>query len=141
MKRPPESPKPPFEQCDLLTTAADAEFAAGVARGNAIAAGQAFTRGLQVLPGNTCTPEFLAQTAHRLAERHGFAITVLDRKAIVKEGMQALMAVAQGSALEPRFIVLEYKGQRGAAGGAGGQGRHLRHRRHFDQAGAERWKT
>ena len=114
LKRPPESPKPLFEHCDLLTPTADAAFAAGVTRGNGIAQGQAFTRGLQVLPGNTCTPEFLADTATELAKRHGFGITILDKKAIIKEGMQALMAVAQGSALEPRFIALEYKGASGA---------------------------
>ena len=89
-------------------------FAAGVPRGNAIAAGQAFTRGLQVLPGNTCTPEYLADQAVEIAGRHGLGVTVLDRAAIIKEGMQALMAVAQGSALEPRFIILEYKGSGGA---------------------------
>jgi leucyl aminopeptidase len=114
MKRPPENPKAPFTHCDLITPAADSGFAAGVTRGNGIAAGQAFTRGLQVLPGNHCTPEFLADTATDLAKRHGFAVTVLDKKAIIKEGMHALMAVAQGSELEPRFIALEYKGAAGA---------------------------
>jgi len=39
---------------------------------------------------------------------------VLDKAAIVREGMGALMAVAQGSAEEPRFIALEYKGAEGA---------------------------
>jgi leucyl aminopeptidase len=114
MKRPPESPKPLFERCELITPAADAAFATGVARGEAIAQGQAVTRELQVLPGNKCTPEFLADTATDLARRYGFDITVLDKQAIVREGMHALMAIAQGSALEPRFIVLEYKGAPGA---------------------------
>ncbi len=114
MKRPPESPKPLFERCDLLTPTNDVAFAAGVARGSAIAQGQVFTRGLQVLPGNSCTPAFLADTATDLAQRHGFDITVLDKAAIIKEGMLALMAVAQGSAVEPRFITLEYKGAPGA---------------------------
>ena len=114
MKRPPEAPKPLFERCELVTPTADAAFASGVARGAAIAEGQTFTRGLQVLPGNVCTPEFLAETASKLAQRYGFEIAVLDKTAIVKEGMQALMAVAQGSAIEPRFIALEYKGAAGA---------------------------
>ena len=39
---------------------------------------------------------------------------MLDKAAIVREGMGALMAVAQGSAEEPRFIALEYKGAAGA---------------------------
>jgi leucyl aminopeptidase len=110
LKRPPETPKPAFERCELITGAADTEFGAGVMRGNAIGAGQALTRGLQVLPGNTCTPEFVATRAREIATRHGFAVTVLDRAAITKAGMQALLAVAQGSALEPRFVILEYRG-------------------------------
>jgi leucyl aminopeptidase len=86
----------------------------GHAVGAAIAAGQAVARGVQVLPGNVCTPTYLGEFARELAGRHGFGVTVLDRAAIVKEGMKALMAVAQGSEQEPRFIALEYKGGTGA---------------------------
>ena len=39
---------------------------------------------------------------------------MLDKAAIVREKMGALLAVAQGSAEEPRFIALEYKGADGA---------------------------
>jgi leucyl aminopeptidase len=63
-----------------------------------------------VLPGNVCTPSFLGKTAEELAQRHGFAVTVLDKAAIVREKMGALLSIAQGSAEEPRFIALEYKG-------------------------------
>jgi len=63
-----------------------------------------------VLPGNVCTPSFLGRTAEELAQRHGFAVTVLDKAAIVREKMGALLSIAQGSAEEPRFIALEYKG-------------------------------
>lgn len=114
LKRPPESPKAPFTQCELVTPAADAGFAAGVARGNAIAAGQELTRGLQVLPGNTCTPEFIAGRAREIGERHGLTVTIMDKAAITKAGMHALLAVAQGSAVEPRFIIMEHKGAKGA---------------------------
>ena len=110
LKRPPESPKPRFAHCDLLTERADDAFATGVARGAAVAAGQTLTRELQITPGNTCTPTWLAAQAQALGERHGLAVTVLDRARIIQEGMHALMAVAQGSAEEPRFIILEYKG-------------------------------
>jgi leucyl aminopeptidase len=82
--------------------------------GAAIGAGQTVARGIQVLPGNICTPSYVARTAEEIAARHGFGVTVLDKAAIVKEGMGALMAVAQGSAEEPRFIVLEYKGSEAA---------------------------
>src|SRR3989442_4852104 len=39
----------------------------------------------------------------------------LDRAAIQKEAMGALLAVAQGTQQEPRFIVLEYRGGGGDA--------------------------
>jgi leucyl aminopeptidase len=41
-------------------------------------------------------------------------VTVLDSAAIKSEGMGALLAVAQGSAEEPRFIAMEYQGKNGA---------------------------
>jgi leucyl aminopeptidase len=57
-----------------------------------------------------CTPTYVGERARELAQRHGFAVTILDKAAIIKENMGALMAVAQGSAEEPRFIALEYQG-------------------------------
>lgn len=73
-------------------------------------------RELQARPGNSATPAFLADRARAVAERLGLAVTVLDRAGIEAEGMGALLAVAQGTAQEPRFIVLEYRGgQEGAA--------------------------
>ena len=114
MKKPPEEKKPSLERFDVLSSADTAAVTAGHAVGAAIAAGHAYARGLQVLPPNICTPTYLGDRARELAATHGFAITVLDRAAIVKEGMGALLAVAQGSAEEPRFIALEYKGASGA---------------------------
>jgi len=111
LKQPGEDPKPELEAVTLLVDAADASDAeAGRRVGDAIAAGHRLTRGLQMQPGNVCTPSYLADQAGKLAKMHGFAITVFDRAQLKKEGMGALLAVAQGSAEEPRFIALEYKG-------------------------------
>jgi leucyl aminopeptidase len=112
MKRPPEDPKAPLTGVTVLG-APSGDFAEGVARGTAVGAGHLYTRNIQMLPGNVCTPTYLAAQAIELGARHGFKVTVLDRAAIVKEGMGALMAIAQGSAEEPRFIVLEYDGAAG----------------------------
>ena len=71
-------------------------------------------RGIQVLPGNICTPTYVGKAAEELAARHGFSVTVLDKAAVISEKMGALLAVAQGSVEEPRFIVLEYKGSEAA---------------------------
>jgi leucyl aminopeptidase len=110
MKRPPEEQKSALERIDVLAPTATEAMTAGHRIGAAIGAGQTVARGIQVLPGNVCTPSYVARAAEEIARRHGFGVTVLDKAAIVREGMGALMAVAQGSAEEPRFIALEYKG-------------------------------
>ncbi|HXE56901.1 MAG TPA: leucyl aminopeptidase [Gemmatimonadales bacterium] len=114
LKQPPEEQKPVLERFEILAPEDTAAVEAGHRRGAAIAAGQLLARGLQVLPGNICTPSYLADRARELADRHGFGVTVLDRAAITREGMGALLAVAQGSQEEPRFIALEYRGAEGA---------------------------
>jgi len=116
LKKQPEDPKPEIESVELVIDTADKdETEAGRRVGDAIAAGYLYTRDLQMLPGNVCTPTYLGEQAQKLAAAHGFKATVLDKAQIKKEGMGALLAVAQGSVEEPRFIVLEYQG----AGGNG----------------------
>jgi leucyl aminopeptidase len=82
---------------------------AAVLRARAIAAGTNFARDLGNEPGNVCTPEWLGEQAAALSHKH-LKVTVMDKKAIEKVGFTALLAVNQGSAKEPRFIVLEYIG-------------------------------
>jgi leucyl aminopeptidase len=113
LKKSPEEPKPELEAVDLVVDD-KGEGEAGRRIGDAVAAGYRLTRNLQMQPGNICTPTYLADQARVLAKTHGFAVTVLDRAQIKKEGMGALIAVAQGSAEEPRFIALEYQGGTGA---------------------------
>jgi leucyl aminopeptidase len=116
LKAPSEDRKPPVTAVTVVAEAAEtAEAGAGFALGVAIAEGQSLARRLQFLPPNRCTPAFLGETAVELGTRHGFTVTVLDKAAIEQEGMGALLAVAQGSATEPRFIVLEYRGAGDAA--------------------------
>ena len=95
----------------LVRSKADAEQAsAGLTQGAAIANGVALARELANRPGNHCTPSDLAQQARLLGKSHGLKVEVLDRKAIEKLGMGSFLAVAQGSAQPPRFIVLHYNG-------------------------------
>jgi leucyl aminopeptidase len=111
MKRPSEdNKKPALERVEVLAHEGPPELIQGHKVGEAIGAGQTFARGLQVLPGNVATPTFIANQARELAQRHGFEIIILDKAAIIKEKMGALLSVAQGSVEEPRFIAIEYKG-------------------------------
>ncbi len=112
----PEERKPPVGAFAIVASSdEEPEVRRGVDIGTAIAAGHVLARRLQFLPPNQCTPAYLADTAVALGKTYGFAVTVLDKAAIEAEGMGALLAVNQGSATEPRFIVLEYKGAGNAA--------------------------
>ncbi|HKD53431.1 MAG TPA: leucyl aminopeptidase [Steroidobacteraceae bacterium] len=83
----------------------------GLAHGAAVAAAMSVQRDLANLPGNVCTPTYLAEQARALAKRHGSVrVKVLDEPAIRREKMGCLLAVTQGSHQPPRFIVLEYQG-------------------------------
>lgn len=78
--------------------------------GAAIALGHYLARNLQALPGNVCTPEYLADVAKRLGSTYGHKVTVWNRTQMLQHGMGGLLAVAQGSRQDPQFIVMEYKG-------------------------------
>jgi len=100
----------------MISSRRDLEGAEGaLANAHAISVGTNFTRDLANEPGNVCTPEFLGEQAAAL-EHPELKVTVMDKAAIEKAGFTALLAVNQGSAREPRFIVLEYTGgKEGAA--------------------------
>lgn len=116
LKRPPEDQKAELAAVTLVVTNAERpEAEAGRVVGEAIAEGHRLARHLQMQPGNVCTPSYLAARAKEIAERHGYALTVLDRAQLRAEGMGALLAVAQGTQEEPRFLVLEYRGAGAAA--------------------------
>jgi leucyl aminopeptidase len=82
----------------------------GLARGQAVAAGVALARECGNRPANHATPNHLASEARKLGKQYGFDVDVLDRKQIAKLGMGSFLAVAQGSAEPPRFIVMRYQG-------------------------------
>lgn len=69
-----------------------------------------FSRRLGDMPGNLMTPTILADTTVEAAKGTKLKVTVWDKKRIEKERMGGLLGVAQGSAQEPRFIIMEYKG-------------------------------
>jgi leucyl aminopeptidase len=104
---------PPAQLERLVLIAADGvggiESAAETARVVAEAANRART--LQNLPSNELTPAALAARAEEIAAAHErVEVEALDREAIAAAGMGGLTAVAQGSATEPRLIVLRYEG-------------------------------
>ena len=93
--------------CDKDTSAAVTH---GLKQGAAIAAGTDLARECANLPANQCTPSYLAAQARQLSKEFGLKVEVLDRKDAEKLGMGAFLAVAQGSAEPPKFIVARYLG-------------------------------
>jgi leucyl aminopeptidase len=81
-----------------------------LAQGQAIAAGTTLMKDLANLPGNICTPAYLAEQAREIASEHGMAVEVFEREDMDKLGMQTLLSVARGSHEPPKFIVLKYAG-------------------------------
>ena len=60
-------------------------------------------------PG-VCTPEWLADQARALAERHGMACTVLDAAQLEEQGHRLHLAVGRGSAAPPTLAHLTWSG-------------------------------
>ncbi len=69
-----------------------------------------FAKRLGDLPGNLMTPTILAESVMEAARGSELKVSAWDKKRIEKEKMGGLLGVAQGSAQEPRFIVMQYFG-------------------------------
>ena len=118
-----KKPKPaPLERvlAGPVAKGAAAKVSRGLAHGAAIAEAAKIQRDLANLPPNVCTPTFLAEETRALAKRHpSLRVRVLDEPAIRREKMGCLLAVSQGSAEPPRFIVIEHNGSgKGGKSGA-----------------------
>jgi len=83
---------------------------AALSEGLAIAAGMELAKNLGNLPGNICTPTYLADQAKQLAKSHGLGVDILERADMEKLGMNTLLSVARGSHEPPKFIVLRLAG-------------------------------
>jgi leucyl aminopeptidase len=93
----------------LIAADAEAEaLSAGVAVGQAVARGVAFARDLVNAPGGALPPSALAAEAVALGKRSGLQVTVFDKAQLIEQGFGGLLAVGQGSANDPHFIVIEY---------------------------------
>ena len=88
-----------------------------LAEGAGLADSSALLKDLANLPGNVCTPRYLANAALAAGRaQRGLRVKVFNEAQIRRLKMGAFLAVTQGSAEPPRFIVMEYRG--GKAGAA-----------------------
>jgi leucyl aminopeptidase len=77
----------------------------------ATARGMELTKTLGNLPGNICTPAYLAAQALALGKAHkSIKTTVLEEKDMQKLGMGSFLSVTRGSEQPAKLITLEYGG-------------------------------
>jgi leucyl aminopeptidase len=72
--------------------------------------GVSLTRELVTEPANIIYPESFVERVKASIEGTGIEIEVLDRAAMEKLGMGALLGVAQGSSRDGRFLILKWNG-------------------------------
>ncbi len=82
----------------------------GIKQGVAIANGVSYTRTIANLPGNLCTPSYLAKQAKALQKTHNIKTTVLDEAEMKRKKMGSLLSVSRGSREPAKLIVMQYKG-------------------------------
>jgi leucyl aminopeptidase len=111
LKSPAARHRPRLQNVDFQlaagTEAGDAQDM--VRRAAAVAEGIALAKDLGNMPGNLCTPTYLAQRAAELAQQHGLRVEVLEQHDVERLGMGAFLAVARGSPQPCKLIVLEHR--------------------------------
>ncbi|MGB5540254.1 MAG: leucyl aminopeptidase [Gammaproteobacteria bacterium] len=84
--------------------------------GEAIANGVELARTLGNLPGNICTPSYLASQARELGKSSPkLKVSVMEEASMKKHGMGALLSVARGSDEPAKLITLQYNGGKAGA--------------------------
>jgi len=78
--------------------------------GKAINNGKSLAKNLANMPGNVCTPSYLAGQAKKLGRSHGLKVKVLNEKQMDELGMGSLLSVSKGSREPAKLIVMEYQG-------------------------------
>jgi len=81
-----------------------------VQESQALASGLNLARDLSNLPGNICTPTYLATQARKLRRSHGLKVSILDERKMEQLGMGSLLSVSKGSRQPAKLIIMEHQG-------------------------------
>ena len=106
-------PKPTIAKLTVITGESLSVSVAkkALTTGGAIGNSANITRELVNLPGNICTPDYLAKQSRALGRRHDkMSVSVLDEKKMAELGMGSLLSVGNGSDEPSKLIVINYKG-------------------------------
>ena len=105
-----KSSKDEDDGIESLEVSGDAVDADEVERARVASLSANAARDLQNLPANVATPAFLAERAAEIADEYdALEVELFDRDAIVANEMGAFAAVAQGTDVDPRLIVLRWR--------------------------------
>ena len=108
-----KSPKLQRVVCAVSTRRDIKRCEEGVQHGVAISEGVSLARDLGNLPGNICTPPYLADRARQVGRAHKSVTVRVKGEAEMKRlGMGALLSVARGSQEPAKLITLEHRGAR-----------------------------
>lgn len=92
----------------ILHDGTKTELERALAKAELLATAQCRVRDLVNTPSNICTPQYLADTARKIARAGKLTCRVLGRDALVKERMGIFLSVAQASGHEPQLLHLQY---------------------------------
>ena len=95
-------------QCDASKKAVGDS---SISLANAQVKGMNIAKDLGNLPGNICTPSYLAEQAQALADNSSnFSVKILEEADMEALNMGAFLSVSKGSTEPGKLIILEYKG-------------------------------
>jgi len=94
-----------------VTHESKAQAETGLTQGIAIAKGMDLTKLLADLPGNHCTPSYLAEQATIIASNsNNMSVEILEESDMEALGMGSFLSVSRGSRQPAKLIVLDYQG-------------------------------
>lgn len=88
------------------------KMAKGIKEGEILTEAIFHVRDLVNTPAVDMGPTEVANFAKKTLEPLGVKVTILGKEEIEKLGMKAFLSVARGSAKEPKFLVMEYTGDK-----------------------------
>ncbi|MGS0742944.1 leucyl aminopeptidase [Glaciimonas sp. GG7] len=94
----------------LATAAQTANAKEALMQAIALANGMELAKDLGNMPGNFCTPTYLANTAKKLGKEFKLGVEILDRKQLEALKMGSFLSVTNGSDQPPKFIVIKHLG-------------------------------
>lgn len=100
----------PCPDCSVRVCSAIENGAEVLEQARIMAEAVCYARDLVNTPGNRLVPHTLVDAAYDLARDLPLEVEALDESAMLDKGMNAILAVGQGSANKPYMITLKYNG-------------------------------